>query len=125
LRKEADALLRTLLDLKANILSYELRCAFLAQLAESTERLEAALRERPEADPHKAIVAMLRTASQGLREDEFTGAKIEALQRCLVVLGAPRMALEEVENCRSMMLWAGLLGFGFSGGRRTTVDGKY
>lgn len=42
-----------------------------------------------------------------------------------MVLGAPRMALEEVEDCRSKMLWAGLLGFGFSGGRRVAVDGKY
>lgn len=124
-KKEADALLRQLMDLKADILSYQQRSSFLNGLRERSECLVNELLERPDHDPHKAIVLMLRTASMGLREDEFNSDKIEALRQCLVVLGAGRIALEDVERCRSMMLWAGLLGYGFSGGRRVTVDGKY
>jgi len=124
-KKEADALLRQLMDLKADILSYGLRSSFLNGLRERSEGLVNELWDRPDHDPHKAIAVMLRTASQGLREDEFNSDKIEALKQCLVVLGAAGIALEDVEKCRSMMLWAGLLGYGFSGGRRVTVDGKY
>lgn len=123
--READVLLRQLLDLKADILSYELRSSFLNGLRERSEWLLNGLGDRPDHDPHRAIVLMLRTASLGLREDEFNSDKIEALRQCLMVLGAAGIALEDVEKCRSMMLWAGLLGYGYSGGRRVTVDGKY
>jgi len=124
-KKDADALLHELWELRHNILSYELRCEFLAELRMRSERLRSELRERPEADPQKALVSMLCTASQGMNEDEFTTPKLEALQHCLVALGAARMAPGEVDRCRSEMLWAGLLGFGYSGGKRATVDGKY
>jgi hypothetical protein len=124
-KKDADALLQRLADLQANILSYELRCSFLADLRERSERLVAEFRDRADSDPHKAIASMLRTAALGLREDEFNAAKLDALRQCLVVLSAGKMAPEEVGRCHSAMLWAGLLGYGFSGGKRATVDGKY
>lgn len=124
-KKDADALLHVLLELRRDILSFELRCTFLAQLRQRSERLSSELRERPDADPQKALVSMLFTASRGMNEDEFTTPKLEALQHCLVALGAARMAPGEVERCRSEMLWAGLLGFGYSGGKRASVDGKY
>jgi hypothetical protein len=124
-KKDADALLYKLADLREDILSYELRYSFLADLRKRSERLSTELQDRPDGDPHKSIVSMLCTASQGMNEDEFTTPKLEALQQCLIALGASRMAPDEVERCRSAMLWAGLLGYGYSGGKRATVDGKY
>jgi hypothetical protein len=123
--RDADALLQVLAELRQDILSYELRSSFLAQLRRISERLSSQLRERPDSDPQKALVSMLFTASQGMNEDEFTTPKLEALQQCLVALGAAHMAPADVERCRSAMLLAGLLGFGYSGGKRATVDGKY
>jgi hypothetical protein len=123
--KDADALLHIIQELRRDILSCELRSSFLAQLRQRSERLSSQLRERPDADPQKALVSMLFTASLGMNEDEFTTPKLDALQQCLVALGAARMAPAEVERCRSAMLLAGLLGFGYSGGKRATVDGKY
>ena len=124
-RKEADALLRVLVELRRDILSWDLRSTFLAELRLRSENLAAGLRERPDADPQKALVSMLGTASLGMGEDDFTTPKLDAFQQCLVALGAARLGPGEVERCRSAMLWAGLLGYGYSGGKRATVDGKY
>ena len=124
-KKDADALLQKVLDLKQDILSYEMRSSFLADLRERSERLSLELADRPDGDPHKVLTSFLRITSLGLGEDEFTTQKLEALQQCLMALGAARLAPQEVERCRSMMLWAGLLGYGYSGGKRATVDGKY
>ena len=83
------------------------------------------IRDRPETDPHKALVTMLLTAAIGTGEDEFTTPKLDALHDALVVLGASAIGPSDLERVRSGMLWAGLLGRGYSGGRRATVDGKY
>jgi hypothetical protein len=124
-KKDADALLNVLVELRRDILSYDLRCTFLSELKERSDRLFSGLQERPEADPQKALVSMLHTASLGMSEDDFTTPKIDAFQQCLVALGAARLPPGEVDRCRTAMLWAGLLGYGYSGGKRATVDGKY
>ncbi|MBM4249264.1 MAG: hypothetical protein FJ149_07495 [Euryarchaeota archaeon] len=124
-RAEADALLAILFELRKNILSYELRSAFLHRLRERSEGMLVEMRSRPDADPHKALVTMLLTAAIGTGEDEFTTPKLEALQGALVVLGATAIGPSDLERVRSAMLWAGLLGRGYSGGKRATVDGKY
>ncbi len=124
-KRDADALLNLLVELRRDILSYELRCAFLDQLRQRSERLWSELQARPETDPQKALVSMLRTAGAGMSEDDFTTPKLDAFQQSLVALGAARLAPGEVDRCRTAMLWAGLLGFGYSGGKRATVDGKY
>jgi len=124
-KKEADHLLGILVELRRDILSWELRCAFLDQLRRGSERLWAQMQSRPETDPHRALVSMLRTAGAGMSEDDFTTPKLDAFSQTLVALGAARLAPGEVERCRSAMLWAGLLGYGYSGGKRATVDGKY
>jgi len=124
-KKDADAILNILVELRRDILSWELRCAFLDQLRRRSERLWPEMQPRPETDPHKALVSMLRTAAAGMSEDDFTTPKLDAFQQCLVALGASTVAPGEVERCRSAMLWAGLLGYGYSGGKRATVDGKY
>jgi len=124
-KREADALLNRLLDLKENILDYDLRVGFLADLSQRSERLLADMEGRPDDDPHKAIATMMRTASFGTREDEFTTPKLDALRGALVLLGASTIGYSDIQRCRSAMLWAGLLGYGYSGGKRATVDGKY
>jgi hypothetical protein len=124
-RKDADALLDILAELRKNILSYDLRCAFLGRLRESSERMHSEMRGRPDTDPHKMLATMLLLAAKGTHEDEFTTPKLEALQGALTVLGASAIAPSDVLRCQSAMLWAGLLGYGYSGGKRATVDGKY
>lgn len=124
-RNDADHLLAVLSELRKNILSYELRCALLAGMRERSERMLAEMRTRPDTDPHKALATMLWTAAMGTREDEFTTPKLDAIQGALVVLGASAIGGSDIERVRTAMLWAGLLGFGYSGGKRATVDGKY
>jgi len=124
-RSESDALLAILLELRKNILSYELRCALLAGMRQRSERMLSEMAARPETDPHKAIAVMLRTAAMGTKEDEFTTPKLDAIKGALVVLGATAIGPGDIESVRTAMLWAGLLGYGYSGGKRATVDGKY
>ena len=124
-RKDADALLDILAELRKNILSYDLRCAFLGGLRDSSERMLSEMRERPDTDPHKLLAILLLVAAKGTRQDEFTTPKLDALQGALTVLGSSAIAPSDIERCRSAMLWAGLLGYGYSGGTRATVDGKY
>jgi hypothetical protein len=124
-RAESDSLLAILLELKKNILDYDLRCHFLRRLRERSEMMLVELRPRPDDDPHKALATMLLTASIGTGEDEFTTPKLDALRDALVVLGASAIGPSDLERVRSAMLWAGLLGRGYSGGKRATVDGKY
>lgn len=124
-RAEADALLAMLSEIRKDILYRELRCAFLDRLRERSEAMLIEMRPRPDTDPHKALATMLLTAAYGTAEDEFTTPKLDALQAALVVLGATAIGPRDMERVRSAMLWAGLLGRGYSGGRRATVDGKY
>ena len=124
-RAEADALLAMLAEIRKNILYREMRCAFLGRLRERSEAMLIEMRSRPDTDPHKALVTMLLTAAYGTGEDEFTTPKLDALQTALVVLGATAIGPRDMERVRSAMLWAGLLGRGYSGGKRATVDGKY
>ncbi len=124
-RSEADDLLAILAEIRKNILDYDMRCTFLARLRERSEAMLAGMAARPDTDPHKALATMLLTAAIGTGEDEFTTPKLEALQGALVVLGASAIAPSDIERVRSAMLWAGLLGRGYSGGKRASVDGKY
>ncbi len=124
-RGEADALLAILADIRKNMLDYGTRCLFLTRLRERSEAMLIDLRPRPDADPHKVLATMLLTAAVGTGEDEFTTPKIEALHGALVVLGASAIAPSDIERVRYAMLWAGLLGRGYSGGKRASVDGKY
>lgn len=124
-RTDADALLRILSEVRKNILDFEQRCAFLAGLRQRSERMFSEMRDRPDADPHKMLARMLLTASMGMKEDEFTTQKLEALKLALTVLGASAIAPSDILRCQDAMLWAGLLGYGYSGGKRATVDGKY
>ncbi|MEM4729705.1 MAG: hypothetical protein QXH42_08125 [Thermoplasmata archaeon] len=121
----ADALLEKLAPLQKNILDAGLRASFVEDFRRSMEALCAELEKRPESDPHRRLASMLRVASLGLQEDEFTTPKLEALRHCFMVLGASAMAEDELRRCHFLLLQAGLLGIGFSGGRRVTVDGKY
>ena len=120
----ADSLLQKLRGVRKNIFDEELRVLFLAELKEFSERRVAELNGRPD-DPPMAICQMLLIAAKGTRHDEFTTPKLDALDRALVVAGVARISVSEVERCRQEMLAAGLLGFGYSGGNRRTVDGKY
>jgi hypothetical protein len=124
-RSESDALLAILLELRKNILSYELRCALLSGMRQRSERMLAEMASRADTDPHKALAKMLWTAAMGTKEDEFTTPKLDAIQGALVVLGASAIGPGDIESVRTAMLWAGLLGYGYSGGKRATVDGKY
>lgn len=124
-RAEADALLAILAEIKKNILDYDLRCHFLRRLRERSEAMLVELRPRADADPHKVLATMLLTAAIGTGEDEFTTPKLDALHDALVVLGASAIGPSDLERVRSAMLWAGLLGRGYSGGKRASVDGKY
>jgi len=123
--KDADALLLVLSELHKDILSYDLRCAMLAGMRERSERMLSEMATRPDTDPHKALAKMLWTAAMGTKEYEFTTPKLDAIKDALVVLGAQAIGGGDVQRVQTAMLWAGLLGFGYSGGKRATVDGKY
>jgi hypothetical protein len=124
-RAESDALLAVLAEIRKNILDYDLRCHFLDRLKARSEMMLVELRSRADTDPHKVLATMLLTAAIGTGEDEFTTPKLDALHDALVVLGASAIGQSDLERVRSAMLWAGLLGRGYSGGKRATVDGKY
>jgi hypothetical protein len=124
-RTEADALIAMIAEIRKNILDRDMRCYFLTRLRERSEGMLIEMRSRPDTDPHKALATMLLTSAMGTGEDEFTTPKLDALHDALVVLGASAIAPSDLERVRSAMLWAGLLGRGYSGGKRATVDGKY
>jgi len=124
-RKDADALLAILSELRKDILSYDLRCGLLTEMRQRSERMLSEMASRTDTDPHKALAKMLWTAAMGTRQEEFTTPKMDAIRGALVVLGSSAIGQGDVDSVRTAMLWAGLLGYGYSGGKRATVDGKY
>jgi len=120
----ADALLLKLRNLKKNIFNEGLRESFLTELKELSEKKVNELQGGKHGS-HLSVFTMLLTGARGMRPDEFTNLKMDALDRALVIAGAGRISSDDVEDCYQKMLAAGLLGFGFSGGNRRTVDGKY
>ncbi|MGQ9583027.1 MAG: hypothetical protein ACUVV6_05885 [Thermoplasmatota archaeon] len=121
----ADALLEALAPVGRNILDERARSSFVEEFQARMEALSSELTSRAPRDPHGRLAGMLRTASLDLRAEEFTTPRVMALRRCLTAFRASRVPEAEVRACHLALLETGLLGPGFSGGKRATVDGKY
>jgi hypothetical protein len=119
-----DALILRLRVLKQKIFNEELRESFLFELKDLSEKKVNEL-QGGKGGSHLSIYTMLLTAARGMRQDEINTQKMDAIDRALVMVGASRISDKDVEICYQQMMSAGLLGFGFSGGNRRTVDGKY